>query len=73
MQVLPEKQQLFHPKIMTAFDHIALNLHILIGKFRRRCIVGVDAANLRRRKHHHIWLLLCEKSLTACWLVRSSS
>ena len=65
----PEKKQLFHPKIMTAFDHITLNLHILVGKFCRRRIVGIDAADLCRRKHHYIRPLLCKKishCLLAC-------
>ena len=53
---------------MAAIDHIALDLHILVSKLCRSCIVGVNAANLCRRQYDHIRLLRL-KELPDCLLV----
>ena len=66
-----QKKQLFYMKIMAAFNDIALNLHIFIGKFRRRGIVGIDSAHLRSGQDHHIRPFLFKKIsylLLACLL-----
>ncbi len=46
---------------MTAFDYIALNLHILIGKFCRRRIIGINTAYFSRREYNRIRLLFLKK------------
>ena len=71
-----QKQQLFHLKIMAALDDITLDLHIFIGKFRRRRIVGVDASHFCSSQNDHIRsfllkegshrLLICQIQLLMC-------
>ena len=64
-----QKQQFLHVIIMAAFNHITLNLQILIGKLSRRGIIGIDTADPGRCQHHHIRFLRLKKlphCLLAC-------
>ena len=55
--------------VMTALNYIALYLQILISKFRRRSIIGIDSADLRRRQYNYIRSLRL-KELPCCLLTR---
>ena len=46
---------------MAAFDHVALYLHIIIGKFGRFCIISVDPPHFCRCQHDHIRPFLFKK------------
>ena len=63
-----EKQQFLHMMIVTAFDNIALYLHIFIGKICRRRIIGIDTSHFCSRQYHHVRFLFFKKVSDLCLL-----
>ena len=48
-----QKQQAPHPGAPAGFDHVGLDLEVLQQKISWVAVVGLNAAHLGRRQHHH--------------------
>ena len=64
-----QKQQAPHPGAPGRFNHIGLDLEVVEQEISRVAAVGLDAAHLGRRQHHHRGLVLLEPALhsRAAW------
>lgn len=58
-----KKQQAPHPGAPGRFDHVGLDLEVVEQEISRVAVVGLDAAHLGRRQHHHRGRVLAEPTL----------
>ena len=63
MQLLPRNKQPPHTPAPGRFDHVGLNLEVVEQETRWLGVVGLDAAHLRSRQHHHRGLVLGKPAL----------
>ena len=62
-----KKQQAPHPGAPGRFDHVGLDLEVVEQEISRVAVVGLDAAHLGRRQHHHRGRVLAEPALHGRW------
>ena len=58
-----QKQQAPHPGAPGRFDHVGLDLEVVEQEISWVAVVGLDAAHLGRRQHHHRGRVLAEPAL----------